>query len=79
MLDDKQVTNLAAMAFAMDVDRSVARRWLLRESERMGIMPVRSRDPQHRQKVLAWVKADAESLLRHRKALGFPMNKENTL
>jgi hypothetical protein len=63
---------LRELAEAMGRHRTVAQKWALREGAKLGIKPGRARPIEaNGQATLAWTRADAETLLAHRRAQGF--------
>lgn len=68
------------MAHAMGVTTSCARRWLLKAEKELNIQhrEVRTADTLW-QRTLAWAEEDAERLLQHRQARGFPVGGQRHL
>ena len=66
-----EVVTLKELADTFGLDRSSARKWLVRASERLGLSPVTVRPADGRgQQALAWPKEDAARLVEQRKAEG---------
>jgi hypothetical protein len=68
---------LVEMAGLMGIHRTNARKWLLAAGAEMGIEPKLVRTVESNwQATLAWSEAEADRLLRHREALGFPVDRD---